>query len=171
MKDLSIDIETFSSVDITKSGLYRYAQSPDFQVLLFAYSADGGPVGIVDIAQGEELPPEIYTALFDPNVTKHAYNAAFEWYCLTQFFGRQAQRNEYIRQWRCTMLHGLYCGYPGSLAAIGAAIGLPEDKRKLAHLTRPNGISCDNHDIGRDLGDSGRDFAQKWRCLLSIEEI
>ena len=132
MKDLSIDIETFSSVDITKSGLYRYAQSPDFQVLLFAYSADGAPVEIVDIAQGEELPPEIYTALFDPNVTKHAYNAAFEWYCLTQFFGRQAQRNEYIRQWRCTMLHGLYCGYPGSLAAIGAAIGLPEDKRKLA---------------------------------------
>ena len=132
MKDLSIDIETFSSVDITKSGLYRYAQSPDFQVLLFAYSADGAPVEIVDIAQGEELPPEIYTALFDPNVTKHAYNAAFEWYCLTQFFGRQAQRNEYIRQWRCTTLHGLYCGYPGSLAAIGAAIGLPEDKRKLA---------------------------------------
>ena len=132
MKDLSIDIETFSSVDITKSGLYRYAQSPDFQVLLFAYSADGGPVGIVDIAQGEELPPEIYTALFDPNVTKHAYNAAFEWYCLTQFFGRQDSRNEYINQWRCTMLHGLYCGYPGSLAAIGAAIGLPEDKRKLA---------------------------------------
>ena len=94
MKDLSIDIETFSSVDITKSGLYRYAQSPDFQVLLFAYSADGAPVEIVDIARGEELPPEIYTALFDPNVTKHAYNAAFEWYCLTQFFVRQAQRNE-----------------------------------------------------------------------------
>lgn len=125
MRPLSIDIETFSSVDIKKAGLYKYVQSPDFQILLFAYSWDFGPVQIVDLTQGEYLPPEIVTALQDPNVIKHAYNAPFEWYCLNKFIYTP------LNQWHCTMLHGLYCGYPMGLGKIGEAMGLKEDKRKM----------------------------------------
>ncbi|MFZ5650131.1 MAG: DNA polymerase [Bacillota bacterium] len=125
MNHLSIDIETFSSVDIKKAGLYKYVQSPDFQILLFAYSRDGGPVQIVDLAQGEQLPLEILFALQDPNTIKKAYNAAFEWYCLNKFYYSP------LWQWRCTQLHGLYCGYPMGLGKIGEAMGMNEDKRKM----------------------------------------
>lgn len=145
MKHLSIDIETYSSVNIQKSGLYKYAQSPDFEILLFAYSADGGSAEVVDFAQGETLPHEIMGALFSPEVIKRAYNAAFEWYCITQYFGRQAERNSFLPQWRCTMLHGLYCGYTAGLGATGAAMGLPEDKRKLTvgrNLIRKFCVPC-----------------------------
>lgn len=126
MNHLSIDIETFSSVDIKKSGLYKYVQSPDFQILLFAYSFNYEPVKIIDLAQGEQIPPEIISALSDPTVIKHAYNAPFEWYCLNKFFYSP------IEQWRCTMLHGLYCGYTAGLEATAVALGLPEDKRKMS---------------------------------------
>lgn len=125
MKHLSIDIETFSSVNIKKSGLYKYVQSPDFQVLLISYSFDGEAVQIVDLAQGELLPWEVITALQDPTVIKHAYNASFEWYALNKFYFSP------LEQWRCTMLHGLYCGYTAGLAATAVALGLPEDKRKM----------------------------------------
>lgn len=131
MKNLSIDIETYSSVDITKSGMYAYAQSADFSVLLFAYSVDGGPVEIVDFTAGEDLPVEIQAALFDGAVVKHAYNAAFEWYCLSRHF-KVTDPDSWLCQWRCTMVHGLYCGYPAGLAAVGAAVGLPEDKQKMS---------------------------------------
>lgn len=124
---LSIDIETRSSVDISKAGLYKYAQSPDFGVLLFAYKVDKEEVGIIDLACGELIPQEIIHMLRDPNVIKHAYNAAFEWYCLNR-----AGYETSIDQWRCTMMHGLYCGYTAGLGATGKAIGLPEDKRKMA---------------------------------------
>ncbi|EFM10143.1 DNA-directed DNA polymerase [Paenibacillus curdlanolyticus YK9] len=125
MRTLNIDIETYSSIDIKKAGAYKYAQSPDFQILMFAYSWDGGPVQIVDLAQGEYLPQEIVEALADPAVVKHAYNAAFEWYCLNRFFYSP------IEQWRCTQVHGLYCGYTAGLGAVGEALGIPQDKRKL----------------------------------------
>ncbi|WP_279041740.1 DNA polymerase [Brevibacillus borstelensis] len=125
MHHLSIDIETYSSVDIKKAGLYKYVQSPDFQILLFAYSWNGSPVQIVDLAQGELIPPEVIHALADPNVTKSAYNAAFEWYCLNKYFSSP------LEQWRCTQVHGLYNGYPAGLAALGEALGIPQDKRKL----------------------------------------
>lgn len=125
MRHLSIDIETFSSVDIKKGGLYKYVQSPDFQILLFAYSFDGEPVKIIDLAQGETLPPDIMMSLQDPNIIKHAYNAPFEWYSLNKFFYSP------LSQWHCTMLHGLYCGYTAGLAATAVALGLPEDKRKM----------------------------------------
>lgn len=127
MRHLSIDIETRSSVDIGKTGLYRYAQSPDFRILLFAYCFGEDPVEVVDLAQGEEIPVEVVVALNDPNVVKHAYNAAFEWYCLNQ-----AGYKTSLPQWRCTMIHGLYCGYTAGLEATGKAIGLPQDKRKMA---------------------------------------
>ncbi len=123
---LSIDIETKSSVDLGKAGLYRYAQSPDFGILLFAYSLDDSPEDIVDLANGEKIPENIVLALNNPNVTKHAYNAAFEWYCLNT-----AGYATPITQWKCTMMHGLYCGYTAGLDATGKAIGLPQDKQKL----------------------------------------
>lgn len=126
-RHLSIDIETRSSVDISKAGAYKYAQSPDFQILLFAYQVDEEPVQIVDLANGEPVPEDLVQALSDPMVLKHAYNAAFEWYCLNR-----AGYTTPISQWRCTMAHGLYCGYTAGLDATGKAIGLPQDKRKLA---------------------------------------
>ena len=126
-RHLSIDIETRSSVDIGKAGAYKYAQSPDFQILLFAYQMGEEPVEIIDLANGERLPNELVAALSDPDMIKHAYNAAFEWYCLNR-----AGFETPIDQWRCTMAHGLYCGYTAGLDATGKAIGLPQDKQKLA---------------------------------------
>ncbi len=130
MRHLSIDIETFSSVDIKKSGLYKYVQSPDFQVLLLAYSFDGEPPKIVDLARGQTIPFDVERSLLSPDTIKHAYNAAFEWYCLSKFFNLP-DPTVWLLQWRCTMLHGLYCGYTAGLAATGEAIGLPQDKKKL----------------------------------------
>lgn len=124
---LSIDIETRSSEDIGKAGAYKYAQSPDFEILLFAYQWDDDPVKIIDLKNGEALSSWLMQALDDPVVIKHAYNAAFEWYCLN----RAGYENP-IDQWRCTMAHGLYCGYTAGLDAIGKAIGLPQDRQKLA---------------------------------------
>lgn len=124
---LSIDIETKSSVDITKAGAYRYAQSEDFEILLFAYKYDEEDVQLVDLTVEERIPEQILTALMNPNVVKHAYNAAFEWYCLNTAGYRTP-----LEQWNCTMIHGLYCGYTAGLDATGKAIGLPQDKQKLS---------------------------------------
>ncbi|MGN0472237.1 MAG: DNA polymerase [Lachnospiraceae bacterium] len=124
MRTLHIDLETFSSVSI-KSGLYRYVQSPDFEILLFAYSYDYEPVRIVDIACGERIPESVIDDLNNPSVKKTAHNAAFEIYCLSQFYATQ------IYQWHCTMVHSLYCGFPASLDAVGKAMGFTEDKRKM----------------------------------------
>lgn len=139
MRNLSIDIETYCSVDLLKSGLYKYVQSQDFEILLFAYAFDNEPVKIIDLTQGEQLPQELVTALADKNIIKTAYNATFEWYCLNKFWPSP------LEQWRCTMAKGLYCGYPAGLAAIGNAIGLEEDKKKLASgkaLIRKFSLPC-----------------------------
>lgn len=121
-------------MDIKKAGLYRYAQSPAFSILLFAYSLDGAPVQVIDLTQpGGQLPYTIIQYLFDPCTIKHAYNAAFEWYCLSQRFkATEDWALSWLPQWRCTMLHTLYCGYPTSLDTAGKALGLPQDKQKLA---------------------------------------
>jgi DNA polymerase len=125
---LSIDLETYSDVNLKKAGLYRYVQSPAFEILLFAYSFDGAPTQVIDMAQGEKIPLEVIHALTDPQCLKHAYNAAFEWYCLSKYMGAQLPPS----QWRDTMLHGLYAGYTAGLDATGRALGIPEDKQKLA---------------------------------------
>lgn len=126
MKHLSIDIETYSDVDLTKAGLYRYCDTPAFEILLFAYSVDFGPVKIIDFTAGEKIPADIFNALSDEKVQKHAYNAAFEITCLNR-----AGFNTPPEQWRCTMLHGMYLGYPAGLAKLGEALGLPDDKKKM----------------------------------------
>lgn len=127
MDHLSIDLETFSSIPIQKAGAQKYIQSPDFEIILFAYSFNGAEPVCCDFLQGEVLPQWVINALTDPNCLKHAYNAPFEWGCLSKYMGRQLPPE----QWRCTMFHGLYAGYTAGLDATGRALGLPEDKRKL----------------------------------------
>ena len=124
---LSIDLETFSSVPIGDAGVHRYVASDDFEILLFAYSLDGEVPQVVDVACGEEIPEHILTALTDPAVVKTAYNASFEFACLSKAFGPMDPA-----QWRCTMVHGMYCGYTAGLDLTGRVLGLPEDKQKLA---------------------------------------
>ena len=125
MTHLSIDIETYCSVSIHDSGAYKYARSKDFEIMLFAYSIDFGEVTVIDLAQGQVIPDSVVAALSDPDVIKHAYNAAFEWFCLNQ-----AGYKTPIDQWRCTMFHAMYLGYPAGLTATGRALGLPEDVQK-----------------------------------------
>ncbi|MCR4646263.1 MAG: DNA polymerase [Oscillospiraceae bacterium] len=126
---MSIDIETYSSVNIKDAGLYKYVQSGDFKILLFAYAFDGSMPVVIDLAQGEQIPMDAQVALFSPEVTKHAYNAAFEWYCLSKHF-HVSDPAAWLSQWCCTMVHGLYCGLIGGLAKVGEALGLPKDKQK-----------------------------------------
>lgn len=128
MINLSIDLETFSSVPIAKSGAYKYVQSPDFEILLMAYSVDGNEPEIIDLAQGEIIPQWLYEAIRSPDYIKHAYNAAFEWYCLSKLYGTLLP----VNQWQDTMLHGLYCGFTAGLDATGKALGLATEKQKLA---------------------------------------
>ena len=127
MNVLNIDIETYSSEDISKTGLYKYAQSTDFEILLFAYSLNGSPVEVIDLAQGGVVPEEIVKMLNDGETELRAYNAAFEWYCLNQ-----AGYRTNLEQWRCTMIHAYYAGYPGGLDKVGKAMGFENDKKKSA---------------------------------------
>lgn len=125
MKHLSIDIETYSGVDLGKSGLYAYCESPDFQIMLFAYSVDFGAVKVVDFMAGESLPVEIVAALNDASVIKHAFNAAFEIHCL-----QKAGYSTSARQWQCTMVHAYYLRFAGGLQTVSEALRLPSDKQK-----------------------------------------
>ncbi len=127
MKNLELDLETKSSVDITKSGVYKYAESPDFEILLFGYSVDGGKVEIIDLANGEKIPHEILAALTDETVLKWGFNASFERICLSRYLSIR-----YLSpvSWRCTMVWSAYMGLPLSLAAVGRVLGLEEQKMK-----------------------------------------
>ena len=128
MKNLSIDIETFSSADLNKTGVYRYVEEPDFEILLFGYSADNGPVHVIDLAQGETLPPDVLTALTDETVTKWAFNANFERVCLSQYLGLPTGYYLHPASWRCTMIWSAYLGLPLSLIGAGAVLGLEKQK-------------------------------------------
>lgn len=131
MNTLSIDVETFSDVDISKCGAYKYAESSSFEILLFAYAADGGEVQVVDLAAGEKIPQEILAALTEDKVIKWAFNANFERICLSRYlsdlgFLRPAFLSP--ESWRCTMVWAAYMGLPLSLAAVGNVLGLEEQK-------------------------------------------
>lgn len=125
MKRMNIDIETYSEADLSKSGVYKYVDAPGFEVLLFGYSADGGPVKVISLAEGEELPQEIREALLDDTVLKFAFNAQFERVCLGKYLGVHLAPDA----WHCTMVASLYLGLPGSLAQVGAVLGV--EKKKL----------------------------------------
>ena len=137
---VSVDIETYSDVDIKKAGLYKYAQSPAFEVLLIAWAVNDEPVRIVDLTidPGAEGGNREWQALQDflraynaPDTVLHAYNASFEHTCLNEWARRHGLPEHPISDWRCTMAHGLYCGYTAGLGITGEAMGLPQDKRKL----------------------------------------
>lgn len=126
MKRISVDIESFSSVNLARSGVYKYAESEDFDVLLFAYAVDNGEVHVVDLAKGESIPQEIQDALQDDSIIKWAFNAQFERVCLSKYLGV----NFNPKSWRCTMVWSAYMGLPLSLEGVGAVLGLEEQKLK-----------------------------------------
>ena len=128
MKTLSIDIETYSDVPLQKTGVYRYVESPNFEILLFAYSVDSQPVQVIDLACGEQIPKEILLALEDENVIKWAFNATFERICLSRFLGYPT--GEYLKpeSWHCSMIWSATMGLPLSLEGVGAVLGLEKQK-------------------------------------------
>ena len=144
MESLSIDLETYSDIDLKKCGVYKYAESPNFEILLFAYSVDNGPVQVIDLAQGEDIPTEILAALTDDTITKWAYNASFERICLSVWLRRN--HPEYFQSysiledtvgdyldpsaWKCSRIWGAYMGLPLSLEGIGAVLKLSDQKMK-----------------------------------------
>ena len=144
IKSLSIDLETYSDVDLSKCGVYKYTESEDFEILLFAYSINHEEVKVIDLAQGEKIPIEIIKALVDDEVTKWAYNASFERVCLSRYISRYYPEyfisysinedtvNEFLApsSWRCSMIWSAYLGLPLSLAGVGAVLGLEEQKLK-----------------------------------------
>ena len=130
MKHLSIDIETYSSENLAKCGVYRYCQSPDFEILLFGYSVDGGPVKVVDLASGETIPDEIICAIVDDKVIKWAFNAQFERICLSRYLGGSVGTYMDPASWRCTMVWAATLGLPLSLEGVGAVLGLEKQKLK-----------------------------------------
>ena len=172
MKLLSIDIETYSSVDLVKCGVYAYCESADFEVLLFAYAVDEEEVQIVDIASGEKLPDALLKALTDPAVIKTAYNANFERTCLAKFFGKPMPPE----QWRCSSVHALMLGLPGNLDGVAKCLKLKEQKMKEGKaLIRYFSVPCKptkvNGGRNRNLPEHDPD---KWRtykeyCKQDVE--
>lgn len=141
MRTLSIDVETYSSVDLPKCGVYRYAEATDFEILLFGYAFDDEPVRVVDLASGEELPNEILEALWSPEVEKHAWNANFERTTIGKYFGKYCDP----AQWFDPMVLAASCGLPATLDAAGAALGLSEDQAKMKvgkQLIREFSLPC-----------------------------
>ena len=128
MKTISIDVESYSSIDLTKSGVYKYVESPDFEVILFGYSVDGGDVRVVDLTCGETIPPDVIDALTDNAVEKWAFNANFERICLSKWLGLTAGQYLNPQSWRCSMVWSAYMGLPLSLDNVGAVLGLEKQK-------------------------------------------
>ena len=144
MRELGIDIETYSSYDLKTCGVYRYVEAPDFTILLFAYCVDGGPVTCVDMAQGEQLPAEILDALRDPAVVKTAFNATFERVCISRYYGWPLMDPS---QWRCTMVAAARMGLPLSLEQCGEALNIERGKMAegaalIRFFSKPNSKGC-----------------------------
>lgn len=183
MKTLSIDIETFSSIDLSKCGVYKYTEAPDFDILLFGYSIDGGQVQEVDLACGEIIPPEVIAALTDNSVIKWAYNAQFERICLSRWLRDHGHFNNagysvsddtvgnYLDpiSWKCTMVWAAYMGLPLSLEGSGAVLGLgkqklAEGKELIKYFCQPCAATKANGGRTRNLPDHAPD---KWVAFKS----
>lgn len=178
MKTLSIDIETYSSVDLAKCGVYKYTEAPDFDILLFGYSVDGSPVQVVDLACGETIPAEIIAALTDTGVTKWAFNAQFERICLSRWLRKNGNFDNtgysipedtvgnYLNpaSWKCTMIWSAYMGLPLSLDGVGAVLGLgkqkmTEGKELIKYFCQPCAPTKTNGGRTRNLPENAPD---KW---------
>ena len=169
MRNLSIDIETYSGADLAKCGVYRYVESPDFEILLFGYSVDGGAATVVDLANGERIPTAVMTALTDDAVIKWAFNAQFERICLSRFLGLDV--GDYLDpvSWRCTMVWSAYMGLPLSLEGVGAVLGLEkqkltEGKDLIRYFCRPCKPTTSNAGRTRNLPG---DASEKWMLFKS----
>lgn len=167
MKQVNIDIETYSDIDLSKAGVYRYADSENFMILLIGYSIDHGPVRVVDTANGEAAPEEFMAALQDPKVIKRAFNAQFERVCLGRFLGAKLDPSS----WRCTMVSSLYLGLPGSLAGVGSVLKL--DKQKMTEGKDLIRLFCTPHTRKED-GKAYRvlpaDHPDDWKTFISYNE-
>ena len=170
MNIITIDIETRSDRDITKCGVYAYADSPHFDILLFAYSVDGGPVKVIDTASGEKIPEEIIAALVSRDTVKQAFNVNFERVCLSVYLKRHYPdflQDRYISPegWQCTMIHCRYLGLPSSLAEAGAVIGVEQQKMTEGKaLIRYFCIPYSNEN-GIPLFHSPEDAPEKWKAF------
>lgn len=167
IKNLEIDIESFSDVDLTKCGVYKYASAPDFEVILFAYSVDGGPVRQVDLACGEKIPAEIIAALEDDTVTKWAFNANFERVCLSRYLGYPTGDYLMPDSWRCSMVWAAYLGLPLSLEGVGTVLGLEkqkltEGKNLIKYFCQPCAPTKSNGGRTRNLP---ADAPEKWEAF------
>ena len=184
MQKLMIDLETKSDVDITKAGVYRYADSPYFDILLFAYSVDDAPVQVVDLACGEHLPEEILKALTDDRIQKHAFNASFERVCLSVWLHRNYPERfvsygspedacgNYLspKAWRCTMVAAAYLGLPLSLASVGAVLQLQQQKMSEGKaLIRYFCVPYD-HVNGISVFHSPTDAPKKWNVFRAYNK-
>lgn len=174
MKELAIDIETYSSVDIGACGLYKYSEAEDFDILLFAYSVDGGEVEVADLASGEILPCEVMTALTDPSVLKTAFNAAFERVCISRWLGLPNQLDP--SQWDCTMVAAARAGLPLSLAQCGEVLGLDEkgEGKMKEGKSLIKKFSCPNKEGARnrpsDFPDEWETFKQYCKRDVEVEQ-
>ena len=169
---IHIDTETFSSVDLTKCGVYKYAESEDFEVLLFGYSVDGGEVKVVDLASGEEIPTDIKNALTDPNITKYAHNANFERVCLSRFLNLPAHTYLPPQQWKCTMTWAAYMGLPLSLKGVGEVLGLERKKMEEGkELIRYFCVPCKpTKSNGGRTRNSPENAPEKWELFVSYNK-
>lgn len=188
VKSISIDIETFSSVELSKCGVYKYAESPDFQILLFGYSIDGGDVNVVDLASGESIPEDVLAALTDNSVTKWAFNANFERVCLSRYLAdlcvfldpshdeehKPADCPRFLDPagWRCTMVWSAYLGLPLSLAGAGTVLGL--DKQKMTEGKELIRYFCQPCAPGKANGGRTRNLPchdrQKWEAFKAYNK-
>jgi len=178
MRTLEIDIETYSEENLGKCGVYRYAESPSFEILLFGYSIDSGPVVVVDIASGETIPDEILDALSDNSVTKWAFNATFERVCLSSYLGRLGRT---IRRddpdaryldpsgWKCSMIWSATLGLPLSLEGVGTVLGLEkqklsEGKELIRYFCQPCTPTKSNGGRTRNLPSNAPDKWSLFKC-------
>ena len=172
MNYLSIDIETYSSINLAKSGVYRYCEAEDFEILLFGYSVDGGEVKVVDLARGEKIPKNIISAIYDDGIIKWAFNATFERICLSRHLGLPTGTYLDPSSWRCTMIWSAYLGLPLSLMGVGAVLGLQrqklsEGKDLIRYFCTPCNPTITNGGRTRNEADDAPD---KWSLFIEYNK-
>jgi len=172
MNYLSIDIETYSSINLAKSGVYRYCEAEDFEILLFGYSVDGGEVKVVDFARGEKIPKNIISAIYDDGIIKWAFNATFERICLSRHLGLPTGTYLDPVSWRCTMIWSAYLGLPLSLMGVGAVLGLQrqklsEGKDLIRYFCTPCNPTITNGGRTRNEADDAPD---KWSLFIEYNK-